>query len=40
MRKKYNFNLFFVQGATVMFIVNIVAAGLLEKLKEKTSTGK
>ncbi|XP_014484742.1 PREDICTED: uncharacterized protein LOC106749605 [Dinoponera quadriceps] len=39
MRRKYSLNLFFIQIATVMLIVNFVAAGLLKKLSEKTSAG-
>ncbi|XP_018364195.1 PREDICTED: uncharacterized protein LOC108761912 [Trachymyrmex cornetzi] len=38
MRIKYNFNLLFIQMATILLFVNFVAAHLLEKLTEMTLT--
>ncbi|XP_032671846.1 uncharacterized protein LOC116844445 [Odontomachus brunneus] len=37
MCRKYNLKIFFIQIVTVILIVNFIAAGLLEKLTEKTS---
>jgi len=40
MQTKYNFNLFSIQMAMILFLLNFVTANLLEKLTEMTLTGK